>query len=228
MRSSVSIETRLRRATFHGNVIPVNIGADGGPRVRDSRSYKMRARAEAAEQTAERVMDAAIALWRQRPYDQITLNEIAAHAGVAISTVMRRFGSKDRLAEAVLMSDRVGTQADRDAVPAGSIRAAVRMIVSDYELNGDAVIRMLALEERIDAVRLVVTAGRAAHEDWVIRVFGPLLAPGSRRRMRMLELAVATDVYTWKLLRRDRRMEVDEVMRVIEDLCRLIIHGGAK
>lgn len=216
------------RPTFHGNVIPMNIAADSGPRVREGRPYKMRARAEAAEQTAERVMDAAIALWRQRPYDEITLNEIAAHAGVALSTVMRRFGSKDRLAEAVLMSDRVGTQAGRDEVPAGNVLAAVQMIVGDYELNGDAVIRMLALEERIEAVRLVVAAGRAAHEDWVIRVFGPLLSRGSRRKVGILQLVAATDVYTWKLLRRDRRMEVDEVILVTEDLCQRIIRGGAK
>ncbi|HET6964749.1 MAG TPA: helix-turn-helix domain-containing protein [Acidimicrobiales bacterium] len=196
--------------------------------MRESRPYKMRARAEAAEQTAERVMDAAIALWRQRPYDEITLNEIASNAGVALSTVMRRFGSKDRLAEAVLRSDRVGTQAGRDAVPAGDVPGAVRMIVGDYEMNGDAVIRMLAVEERIEAARLVVAAGRAAHEDWVSRVFGPLLPRGSLRRVRIFQLVVATDVYTWKLLRRDRQMEVDEVIVVIEDLCKRIVQGGVR
>jgi AcrR family transcriptional regulator len=183
----------------------------------------MRARADAAEQTAERVMDAAIALWRAAPYEDITLQEIADRAGTSLSTVMRRFGSKDGLAEAVLRSDRVGTQAGRDAVADGDLPGAVRMIMADYELNGDAVIRMLALEERMDVVRQVVEAGRVAHERWVERVFGPLLDPGDRRRVQVLQLVAATDVYTWKLLRRDRNLSADQVVAVMEDLCRRVV-----
>lgn len=187
----------------------------------------MRARADAAEQTAQRVMDAAIALWRAAPFEEITLQQIADRAGVSLSTVMRRFGSKDGLAEEVLRSDRVGTQAGRDAVPEGDLAGAVRMIVADYELNGDAVIRMLALEERMDVVRHVVEAGRLAHERWVERVFGPLLDTGTRRRVEVLQLVAATDVYTWKLLRRDRRLSSDEVEAVMEDLCRRVVGGGS-
>ena len=182
----------------------------------------MRARADAAEQTAERVMDAAIALWRAGPFEDITLQEIADRAGTSLSTVMRRFGSKDGLAEAVLRSDRVGTQAGRDAVTDGDLPGAVRMIVADYELNGDAVIRLLALEERMGVVRHVVEAGRVAHERWVERVFGPLLDPGARRRVQVLQLVAATDVYTWKLLRRDRNLSADQVVAVMEDLCRRV------
>jgi AcrR family transcriptional regulator len=182
----------------------------------------MRARAEAAEQTAERVMDAAIALWRTRPFDDISLQEIADAARVSLSTVMRRFGSKEGLTEAVLRSDRVGTQASRDAVQNGDVAGAVRMIVMDYERNGDAVIRMLALEERMEVVRVVVAAGRTAHERWVERVFGPLLDPAPRRHLQVLQLVAATDVYTWKLLRRDRHLSPDEVMTVVEDLCRRV------
>ena len=167
-------------------------------------------------------MDAAIALWRTRPFDEITLQEIAARAGVSLSTVMRRFRSKERLAEAVLRSDRVGTQAGRDAVPEGDVAGAVRMIVADYELNGDAVIRMLAQEERLDIVRQVVDAGRMAHERWLERVFGPHLEAAPRRRLQLLQLVAATDVYTWKLLRRDRHLSPDEVVAVMEDLCRRV------
>src|SRR5689334_12272959 len=193
---------------------------DGGAASR--RRYTVRARADAAEQTAERVMDAAIALWRAGPFEDITLQEIADRAGTSLSTVMRRFGSKDGLAEAVLRSDRVGTQAGRDAVTDGDLPGAVRMIVADYELNGDAVIRLLALEERMGVVRHVVEAGRVAHERWVERVFGPLLDPGARRRVQVLQLVAATDVYTWKLLRRDRNLSADQVVAVMEDLCRRV------
>lgn len=184
----------------------------------------MRARAKAAEQTAHRVMDAAVALWRERGYDEFTLQEVANRAGTSLSTVMRRFGSKEGLAEAVLTSDWVGTQRDRDAVRAGDLDGAVTMIVDDYERNGDAVIRMLALEGRITAVGRVVGERRIAHEKWVARVFGPLLpAAPARRRRGVLQIVVATDVYAWKLLRRDRGLPVREVRAVIQEMCRATV-----
>lgn len=192
------------------------------------RPYRMRARADAAERTAVRIMDAAIALWREKGFDEFTLHDVARRAEVSLSTVMRRFGSKEGLAEAVLTSDRVGTQSSRDAVTPGDIDGAVRMIVDDYEDNGDAVIRMLALEDRIDVIRRVVEAGRVAHAEWVSRVFAPALASSpARRRRQALQLVVATDVYTWKLLRRDRRLEVREVRAVMSGMCEAIMEGNA-
>lgn len=171
-------------------------------------------------------MDAAIALWRERGYDEFTLHEVADHAGTSLSTVMRRFGSKEGLAEAVLSSDRVGTQRDRDAVTVGDLDGAVAMIVDDYEINGDAVIRMLALEGRIDAVRRPVAAGRSAHEEWIARVFGPSLAGSpARRRRQALQLVVATDVYTWQLLRRDRGLPVQEVRAVMRAMCAAVVEA---
>lgn len=211
---------------FRDTVIAVKMGtvADASTR----RPYRMRARADAAERTRGRLMDAAIALWRERAFDEFTLHDVAQRADVSLSTVMRRFGSKEALAEAVLTSDRVGTQHSRDAVPAGDVDGAVRMIVDDYEDNGDAVIRMLVLEDRIDVVRRMVEAGRTAHGDWVTRVFAPLLARSPvRRRRQTLQLVVATDVYTWKLLRRDRQLEVGEVRAVMVGMCRAIVGGVA-
>ena len=192
------------------------------------RPYRMAVRADAAEETALRIMDAAIALWREAAYDEFTLQDVAERAGVSLSTVMRRFGSKEGLAEAVLTSDRVVTQRGRDAVAAGDVDAAVGMIVADYEVNGDAVLRMLTLEERIGIVRRVVEAGRDAHSQWVARVFAPLLdGRPARRRRQTLQLVVATDVYTWKILRRDRRLDVREVRALMRDMCRAIVEGGS-
>lgn len=211
---------------FRDNVTAVKMGTT--PDAPTRRPYRMRARADAAEHTAVRIMDAAIALWRERAFDEFTLQDVAGRADVSLSTVMRRFGSKEALAEAVLTSDRVGTQHNRDAVPAGDVNGAVRMIVDEYEDNGDAVVRMLVLEDRIDIVRRVVEAGRIAHADWVARVFEPLLTrtPVQRRR-QTLALIVATDVYTWKLLRRDRQLGVREVCAVMSGMCRRIVGGAA-
>ena len=190
---------------------------------RPPRGYRMRIRADAAEQTAMRIMDAAVSLWRERAYDDFTLQDVATRAGVSLSTVMRRFDSKEGLAEAVLTSDRVGTQRKRDACAVGDLEGALAMIVDDYEENGDAVIRLLAIEERLDVVHRLVGAGRTAHADWVARTFRPLLSRSPARRSRQtLQLVVATDVYTWKILRRDRRLAAREVAAVMRDMCRAI------
>jgi AcrR family transcriptional regulator len=53
-----------------------------------------------AERNRRRVMDAARALFAERGLD-VTLNDIAHHAGVGVGTVYRRFPSKDALIDAL-------------------------------------------------------------------------------------------------------------------------------
>ena len=74
--------------------------------------------------------------------------------------------------------------ARRDSAPVGDVRAAVRLLYDSYELQGDAVLRLLAAEDRIPAVHEMADAGRAWHRDWVERTFAPLLAGLRGRRAR--------------------------------------------
>jgi len=76
------------------------------------------------------------------------------------------------------------------------VRGAVEALVEDYEVTGDAVVRFLALEEKVQSLGPVLAIGRQGHREWVETMFQ---APGLTA-----ELVVATDVYTWKLLRIDR------------------------
>jgi hypothetical protein len=48
-------------------------------------------------------------------------------------------------------------------------------------------------------------AGRRWHRGWVERTFEPLLqgSSGAERERRLVALVVATDLLTWKLLRRE-------------------------
>jgi hypothetical protein len=53
----------------------------------------------------------------------------------------------------------------------------------------------------------LLARGRRGHRDWVEAMFrAPGLTP---------ELVVATDVYTWKLLRRDQGLDRDETVASI-------------
>ena len=49
----------------------------------------MVARAESAAATGERILDAAVEVFWELPREQITLDEVARRAGVAVQTVIR-------------------------------------------------------------------------------------------------------------------------------------------
>ena len=60
----------------------------------DRRSYRMGARADAAEATARRVLEVAVRLFTDSPYDQVSLERVAEEAGVTKRTVLRRSGRR--------------------------------------------------------------------------------------------------------------------------------------
>lgn len=186
---------------------------------RRRRRYVQKARAEAASESGRRVIQAAGELLMERWYDDVTLDDIAAHAGVTARTVQRRFTSKDNLAREFFIAAGQANAAFRDQVPVGEPDAAVNAIVGMYEEQGDAIVRYLALELRIPLVAEVIAGGRELHRRWVERVFAPLLPEGDREPALTL-LVVATDVYTWKLVRRDAghsRKATTALMRALVD-----------
>lgn len=66
--------------------------------------------------TSERVLDAALALAAASGIQHLTMDEIAARAGVGRMTVYRRFGDKDRLLEALAVREGRRCLAELDAV----------------------------------------------------------------------------------------------------------------
>lgn len=185
------------------------------------RRYTQSVRAKATEATGQRIVDAFLALLMRQWFDEITLDRVAEDAGVTVQTVVRRFGGKHGL-----LAESVKTLAEqinaRRASPAGDIGRMVRNLVEDYEQTGDAVIRLLALEPRHPALRDVITFGRDEHRRWVAGVFAePLAALGAAARNRALDaLVVATDVYVWKLLRRDMGRSAAAATAIMKGLIR--------
>jgi len=158
----------------------------------------MQARAVAAQATREKVLGAAREQFLTRWFDEVTLQDIAGRAGVTTQTVINHFGSKEQLL--VTLADGFSEEIlGRRAVPAGDVAGAVAALVDDYEITGDPTIRMLALEGRMPSLTPLLDAGRRDHRAWVERTLG-----GGER---LPALVVATDVYTWKLLRRDQGLD---------------------
>jgi AcrR family transcriptional regulator len=74
------------------------------------RKYEQRARAEAAAETRQRILDAVYARLRQAPSEAISVDEVARLAGVARSTVYAIFDSRAGLFDAIAADvfDRAG------------------------------------------------------------------------------------------------------------------------
>jgi len=171
------------------------------------RAYTMDLRAAAAEATRERILDTAAEAFLEHWYDDVTIASVAKHAGVSGQTVLNHFGGKEQLAAAAY--DRMAEQvvAKRYAPAPGDIRALVEALLEDYETTGDTIVRLLALEEKVPSLQPLLARGRESHREWVETMFqAPALTP---------ELVVATDVYTWKLLRRDQGLSRDETVASI-------------
>jgi len=165
----------------------------------------MLARAESTATTAERILDAAVEVFWELPTDQISLDEVALRAGVTVQTVIRRFGGRDGLLAAAGARESENVRRQRDEAVAGDPVGAVGVLVDHYELTGDRVLKMLAEEERVPALKAIVERGRALHRAWCARVFAPALTGlhGLERERRLAQFVAVCDVYMWKLLRRD-------------------------
>jgi AcrR family transcriptional regulator len=176
--------------------------------MKTTRSYTMTARAEAVERTRARLLDAAVSLAETRLVSQISLEDIATTAGVSVQTLLRHFGNRAGLIDAAREHALATVGAER-RTPVGDPDAAVHTVVQHYERRGDTVLGMLAMEHADPPTKEATDAGRAFHRQWVETVFAPHLPPTAAEREQLLDLlSVATDVYTWKQLRRDRGLGV--------------------
>jgi AcrR family transcriptional regulator len=168
----------------------------------------MRARADAAAATGERIVAAAYERFGSQWYDDITLEAVAGDANVTVQTVLRRFGSKEGLVRAVGAQMRPRVEAQRDGAPAGDPPAAMRNLLDHYEAEGDKVARLLNQEDRVEAFGEITRLGRRYHAEWVERVFESWLArlEGAERHRLRAQLIAACDVQTWLSLRRQSRL----------------------
>jgi AcrR family transcriptional regulator len=195
---------------------------------RKPRPYRQTARASAAEATGERILVSFLQRFRQQWLEEITLDAVAADAGVTVQTVIRRFGGKDQLLDAA--ADHLNREiTGRRAGAAGDVLLGIDLVTHDYEVDGDLYWRMLAQEDRYPVLRPFCDRGRVGHREWVASVFHPWLEglPSRAAAERLDSLVVATDVFVWKLLRRDLKRPVRAFKSTVTALIAGVLPAGA-
>jgi AcrR family transcriptional regulator len=191
-----------------------------------TRHYTQRARAEQVRANEQSILDAAVKRLRTaKRLATVTLDDIAADAGVAVRTILRQFGSKDGIMEAAFMA--VGRQVEsaRPPTPPGDVDAALAALLKQYEQEGDLNARVVAEEHEIPILHRLLKFARASHRQWLTLAFGPKLAhlPSKEREQRITALYAATEVQLWKVLRRDLHQTAEQTAVIFGQLVRGVL-----
>ena len=190
-------------------------------------TYTMVARAEEMTATRERIVQAALKLALEQAYDDITLAAIAEAAGVSHQTVLNHFASKENVAAAAAETLDRQTRAARDKARPDDHPRAIAILVGEYERFGDPAARWAMASERLGSLAPLLDRARAGHQAWLDRIFSDLLPKAqAARRHAIHALHAATDVYTWKLLRRDLQLSRAETERIMLELVYGILGSG--
>ncbi|MDQ2630159.1 MAG: TetR/AcrR family transcriptional regulator [Actinomycetota bacterium] len=184
------------------------------------RQYRMQERARSTEATREAILEAAEVAFEELFFDEMTLAEIARRSGVSVQTVLRHFESKEGLFMASMLHVGGKMARDRNLVPVGDVKGIVDDLVDHYENYGNRLLRMLAQEEREPALRQLADVGRIVHVEWCKQAFAPALEGlrGAKHGRRLAQFVTGTDIYVWKLLRRDRGLSVKETKLAMREM----------
>jgi AcrR family transcriptional regulator len=167
-----------------------------------ARAYTSSAREDAAQSTRVHILDAAIALAYETGRVDVPLDRVAERAGRSVQTILRHFGSRDGMIEAAVQRG-IAEAVDERRPPPDDVPGALRLLVEHYERRGAFMLRLLALGAEGDA-ESATQPGRLLHRAWVEEVFADEIAASRDAAALTDTLVVATDLYTWKLLRLDR------------------------
>lgn len=181
----------------------------------------MTGRAAAAERTADRILDATLALWSRTPYDRLRLDQVATDAGVTVQTVIRRFGGKPGLVTAMANRALEGIAAGRADRAGDAPDRLIADLVAHYERYGAAILKLYAEADAAPGLAEVARRGRDHHLAWCASAFADLLEavpdPEDRARRRA-QLVVVCDATTWRILREEAGLSPGQVEQALAEL----------
>jgi AcrR family transcriptional regulator len=204
-----------------------------------TRPYEQRARAEEAERTRMRIIDAVFTRLREAPAERIAIDRIAQEAGVARSTVYAIFGSRSGLFDAVgrELAARSGLarlldakhQPDaRDHLRAG-FQAASEMLAANRDIYR-ALHSMAQLDEQ--AIGGAVRRKEEERAAGMKRLAGRLAEQGVLREGLSAEdaeqvLWLLTSFESFDSLYTDRGMSTDRAVDLLIDMAERALYAEA-
>lgn len=196
-----------------------------------SRPYRLGRRADGVRRTTEAIVTAALSFVPDRAWEDVTIAEVAARAGVTERTVLRHFATKDDLARACMARGQAEVRAERPGAPGTSLEDAIAELVAHYEERGDVALWLLDHARRSDVLAAAAAEGSALHTAWVDGVFGgplgPLGLPAAERRRRLAALNAATDVHAWNVLRRRCGLSRRDTEAALRATCAGLLRAGS-
>jgi AcrR family transcriptional regulator len=186
----------------------------------------MVARAGQSEATKRRILDAAMGILFGS-LAPVTLSATATRAGVSVQTVLRTFASQPALVQAAAEEAWRRVVDQRGQAPVGDIAASVKVLFIHYETYGDRLIQARARESAVPELVAGLHRARADHRRWVARTYRPQLAarPEAERERALNALVALTDVYSWKLLRRDLALDRREAEMTLAGMVSAVAVG---
>ena len=193
-----------------------------------TRTYTKVPRAAAEEGTRSALLAAAQEAFFGGPWDDVTLDSIAARAGVTKQTLLRHFGSKDGLLEQAFLQSMEEVRAQRLSAPPNDVAGAVDNLLDHYEQYGERAMKIGSLAGEGP----VAAFGRRAREllyGWVEHAFGAWLAAarGAERGRLRAALIVTCDVQAWWILRHDLGLARRELRATLILAVRRLLGEGA-
>lgn len=182
----------------------------------------MTRRSAQAEQTRSAILVALIELAAELPLAAVTLPRIAERAAVTVQTVLRNFGSRDGLFESAVEFGQSAVIAER-TIDADDLDASLAALIDHYERTSAQTLLLLAQESWEPLAARITSNGKALHREWVEQLFARSLAATADPEEATDLLVVATDLYTYSLLRRDRGLSRDETLRRMRRLVSAVL-----
>ena len=186
-----------------------------------TRPYRQRRRAEAAEARTEAIREAALDAFMAKPFDQITLADVAERAGVGVQTLIRRVQNKDGLVRLVneWVAAAIGeARGEPDSSDPAVVAAALER---QYEGFGALIDRSLRQEEASPALAANAQGGRRAHREWIEAAFAAEIAHhGPQLTGQLVGLC---GVELWLTLRRDGGLTADQTRETVAHLIRSVL-----
>ena len=190
-------------------------------------------RAEATERTRRRIEAALIRLLGSRPYNGITIAEIAAEADVAVRTVQRHFGTKDDILAAAFRSSAQTISEELSKLPpAQSAREALQHIVhaaftlyERYKAEAWAVYSRSAEVPELRKTGRTGLAGREAQIDELIARWPDAWSVETVTAKRLV--LSLTSFPTWRSLTEPGRFSPAEAAAEVTDiLCQRLLRAS--